>query len=321
MLEKSLGIGRAGATGRMIPVGDTPMRAVDLVIEGAARRVQPEARGPQPGRLDQGPDRAQPDRVARASRRAAPRLDRDRLDVGQPRRRAGDDRPRARLRVRRGRRSEDDRGEPGQDEPAMGAQLERVRQPDEAGGYLLSRLARVRELCASSDALRLDRPVLEPGQPGRPLPLDRPRDLPRHGRPRRRGLRGRLDRRHAGRRRPLLQAVSPRTRVVGVDARGSVVFGGPPAPRLLTGIGSSRRSSFLTPDLVDEHRLVGDGAGVRLLPRPRRRDRDQGRRLERRGPGRPAPTTWPSTPRPDASPASAPTGARTTRRRSSTTPG
>jgi len=45
-----------------------------------------------------------------------------------------------------------------------------------------------------------------------------------------------------------------------VDARGSVVFGGPAAPRLLTGIGSSRRSSFLTPDLFDEHRLVGDEA-------------------------------------------------------------
>src|SRR5205823_1253008 len=55
-------------------------------------------------------------------------------------------------------------------------------------------------------------------------------------------------------------AVSPRTRVVGVDARGSVVFGGPAAPRLLTGIGSSRRSSFLTAELVDEHRLVGDEA-------------------------------------------------------------
>src|SRR5262245_27837850 len=35
---------------------------------------------------------------------------------------------------------------------AMGAQLEHVRQPDETGGYLLSRLARVQELCASSHA-------------------------------------------------------------------------------------------------------------------------------------------------------------------------
>src|SRR5438093_5024015 len=35
---------------------------------------------------------------------------------------------------------------------AMGAQIDLVSQRDENGGYLLSRLARVRELCASSDA-------------------------------------------------------------------------------------------------------------------------------------------------------------------------
>jgi cysteine synthase A len=52
--------------------------------------------------------------------------------------------------------------------------------------------------------------------------------------------------------------VSPRTRLIGVDARGSVVFGGEPGPRLLTGIGSSRQSSFLAPGLFHEHRLVDD---------------------------------------------------------------
>src|SRR5262245_65510380 len=35
---------------------------------------------------------------------------------------------------------------------AMGAQIDLVHQPDETGGYLLSRLARVRALCGSSDA-------------------------------------------------------------------------------------------------------------------------------------------------------------------------
>src|SRR5262249_11191663 len=51
---------------------------------------------------------------------------------------------------------------------------------------------------------------------------------------------------------------SPSTRIIGVDAYGSVVFGTPPAPRKLTGIGSSRQSSFLSADLYDAHMLVRD---------------------------------------------------------------
>ena len=50
----------------------------------------------------------------------------------------------------------------------------------------------------------------------------------------------------------------PDTRVVAVDAKGSVVFGGPPGARKLTGIGSDRRSSFIDPGLYDEHVLIGD---------------------------------------------------------------
>jgi len=52
--------------------------------------------------------------------------------------------------------------------------------------------------------------------------------------------------------------ISPATRIIGVDARGSVVFGTPPAPRKLTGIGSSRRSSFISTEIYDSHMLVGD---------------------------------------------------------------
>src|SRR5262249_32244417 len=52
--------------------------------------------------------------------------------------------------------------------------------------------------------------------------------------------------------------VSPSTHIVGVDAYGSIVFGSPPAPRKLTGIGSSRPSSFIHPDLYDAHMLVRD---------------------------------------------------------------
>jgi len=55
-----------------------------------------------------------------------------------------------------------------------------------------------------------------------------------------------------------MREVSPRTRMIGVDAHGSVIFGTPPAPRKLTGIGASRPSSFLTPDAYDRHILVRD---------------------------------------------------------------
>jgi cysteine synthase A len=52
--------------------------------------------------------------------------------------------------------------------------------------------------------------------------------------------------------------VNPSTSIVGVDAYGSIIFGTPPAPRKLTGIGSSRISSFITRDLFDMHILVRD---------------------------------------------------------------
>jgi 2,3-diaminopropionate biosynthesis protein SbnA len=143
---------------------------------------------------------------------------------------------------------------------AMGAQIDHVHQPDETGGYLLSRLARVRELCASSDAFVWTNQYSSPANPAAHFHSTGPEIY--------RDMDGRVDALFVavstggtlagvGR---YFKVVSPGTRVVGVDARGSVVFGGPPAPRLLTGIGSSRPSSFLTPELVDEHRLIGDEA-------------------------------------------------------------
>jgi cysteine synthase A len=51
---------------------------------------------------------------------------------------------------------------------------------------------------------------------------------------------------------------SPATRVVAVDAVGSVALGGRPGARLLTGIGASRQSAFLTTELYDEVRRVTD---------------------------------------------------------------
>jgi cysteine synthase A len=55
-----------------------------------------------------------------------------------------------------------------------------------------------------------------------------------------------------------LRETSPATLIVGVDAAGSVVFGGKPGVRKLTGIGSSRRSDFLTSSHYDEFYIVSD---------------------------------------------------------------
>lgn len=57
-----------------------------------------------------------------------------------------------------------------------------------------------------------------------------------------------------------LRRESPATWIVAVDACGSVALGGRPGPRLLTGIGASRPSSFLAPGLYDERILVADAA-------------------------------------------------------------
>lgn len=140
----------------------------------------------------------------------------------------------------------------------LGAQIELVEIPDATGGYLLSRLERVAELCASSDRF------VWPDQytnPANPLAHERgtgPELLDQ--------LHGELDAvlvpvstggTLAGIAR-CLRRESPATHIVAVDALGSVALGGRPGPRLLTGIGAGRRSSFLTDDLYDERVLVSD---------------------------------------------------------------
>jgi len=141
---------------------------------------------------------------------------------------------------------------------ALGAEVDLVRQPDANGGYLLSRLERVRELChLSSDYVWTDQysntanprahytgtgPEIYRQMSGKVgtvfVPVSTGGTLAGIGR--------------------FFREVSPSTRIIGIDAVGSVVFGTPPAPRKLTGIGSSRRSSFISTRLYDMHMLVGD---------------------------------------------------------------
>jgi cysteine synthase len=55
-----------------------------------------------------------------------------------------------------------------------------------------------------------------------------------------------------------LREVSPTTKIIGVDAYGSVVFGAPGAARRLTGIGASKPSRFISKDIYDDYMLVQD---------------------------------------------------------------
>jgi N-(2-amino-2-carboxyethyl)-L-glutamate synthase len=254
-----LKVGPAGAAGRAIPVGDTPMRAVDLVIGGAARGVHLKLEGHNPGGSIK--DRTALSLIESLERRGTLRpgatvIDSTSGNLGVALAMIARARGYEFVAVVDPKTTEENLAKM----TGMGAHLERVSQPDETGGYLLSRLARVRELCASSDRFVWTDQYSNPANPHAHFRSTGPEIY--------RAMDGQVDAvfvavstggtlAGVGR---YFRTVSPRTRVVGVDARGSVVFGGPPAPRLLTGIGSSRRSSFLTPDLVDEHRLVGDAS-------------------------------------------------------------
>ena len=141
---------------------------------------------------------------------------------------------------------------------ALGAMIELVDQPDANGGYLLSRLARVQELCQLSDRYVWTDQYSNVANPYIHYTTTGPEIY--------RQLNGGVDAVFAavstggtlagiGQ---FFREVSPTTRIIGVDARGSVVFGTPASPRKLTGIGSSRRSSFILRDIYDTHLLVGD---------------------------------------------------------------
>jgi 2,3-diaminopropionate biosynthesis protein SbnA len=141
---------------------------------------------------------------------------------------------------------------------ALGAQIEMVDQPDENGGYLLSRLQRVQELCQRFPRYAWTNQYGNPANPRIHYISTGPEIY--------RQMHGEVDALFlavstggtlagVGR---FFREVSPATSIIGVDAHGSVVFGTPPAPRKLTGIGSSRSSSFITNDLYDTYMLVKD---------------------------------------------------------------
>jgi cysteine synthase len=133
-----------------------------------------------------------------------------------------------------------------------GAQLVTVNERDEFGGYLLTRLSAVRELCAADPSVRWTNQYGNWASPW--IHRDTTAAELVHQ------TRGRLD--------AVLVAVStggtltgiserlhrcaPATRIVAVDVVGSIVTSDTPRPHLLTGVGATRKSSFLRPRHYDQ---------------------------------------------------------------------
>jgi N-(2-amino-2-carboxyethyl)-L-glutamate synthase len=141
---------------------------------------------------------------------------------------------------------------------ALGAEMEMVEQPDENGGYLLSRLRRVHALCEQHDEYVWPDQYSNPANPLIHYQQTGPEIYAQMG-----GNVGALflavstGGTLAGISR-FFREVSPSTIIIGVDAYGSIIFGTPAGPRILTGIGSSRTSSFIKNETFDSYRLVRD---------------------------------------------------------------
>ena len=141
---------------------------------------------------------------------------------------------------------------------ALGARIEKVDEQDETGGYLLTRLKRVAELCHCSPQLVWTNQYGNPANPRIHYNQTGPEIYEQ--------MHGKVDAIFVpvstggtlagiGR---FFRKVSPTTRIISVDAYGSIIFGGPAAPRKLNGIGSSRCSDFLQRWLYDSYELVRD---------------------------------------------------------------
>ena len=118
------------------------------------------------------------------------------------------------------------------------------------------------------------RPVLEPGEPGRPRADDRARDLGPDRGPDHPPRRERRDRRHDLRRRPVPEvAATPTITIVGADPEGSVLSGdvGPAVPH------RGRRRGLLSRYLRPVGRgSLGPGLGPGCVPMARRITREEG---------------------------------------------
>tara|TARA_R110000850_G_scaffold223355_2_gene349057 strand:- start:115 stop:1023 length:909 start_codon:yes stop_codon:yes gene_type:complete len=141
---------------------------------------------------------------------------------------------------------------------ALGAETRIGESPDKTGGYLLSRLALVQKLVAEDPGLVWANQYSNPANPEAHY-LGTAPEIHRQ-------MEQRVDAVFVavstggtlagiGR---FFREVSPETRIIAVDARGSVALGGSLGVRKVTGIGSGQRSEFVSPEQYDEIIYVAD---------------------------------------------------------------
>jgi cysteine synthase len=143
----------------------------------------------------------------------------------------------------------------------LGADTIEVRTPDDAGGYLMSRLSLVRQLVNDDPSMvwtnqyeRLANPAAHFCRTGPELHRQcRDVDAVFIAVSTGGTLAG------VGR---YFRNMDPRVRVVAVDVEGSRALGGPVGKRVLTGIGSSRPSLLVRPRDYDDAVLVPEGDAV-----------------------------------------------------------
>ncbi|MFI1016470.1 pyridoxal-phosphate dependent enzyme [Streptomyces sp. NPDC020965] len=145
---------------------------------------------------------------------------------------------------------------------ASGVELYFVDEPDGQGGYLLSRLKAVRELCLANPDYRWTNQYHNAANPLIHEQTTGP-EIARQG-----GAEldavyvavstgGTLAGISAH-----LRSVAPNIRIVAVDSTGSLVTGGVGGQRLIAGLGASRASSFLTDGAYDVAARISPAAGV-----------------------------------------------------------
>lgn len=140
----------------------------------------------------------------------------------------------------------------------LGAHIDMVEKADIQGGYLLSRLERVRELRRMYKHYIWTDQYANPANPRIHYTCTGPEIYQQ--------MDTRVDAVFvpvstggtlAGISR-FFRETSLKTKIIAVDALGSVIFGFPPAPRKLTGIGSSQASLFIKRSLYNAHILMSD---------------------------------------------------------------
>lgn len=141
---------------------------------------------------------------------------------------------------------------------SFAAEIELVDEYDETGGYLLSRLRHLTSLLKKHANLIWTNQYRNPVNPEAHYGTTGPEVY--------HDMQGAIDVVFApvstggtlagvGR---YFREISPHTKIVAVDAMGSVIFGGRPGKRLLNGIGSSQTSHFINAATYDSYFQISD---------------------------------------------------------------